>query len=648
MVLLGNNSFDDIDNFEELPRIEQCKIIRKTWKSKYKNWVEKARSSNSYLRGSHFTNSIIRENLDSYDFLPEDRDPSVDNKNFPSIPYALSIIDRMVQYIRHDEGDILVTAEGKYAYPQIDPRLADVAIGLEEELTQSELVAKMLTARIDLFSERTGINSKLTEIAQMAASQRMTFICVDWIDDETQEEPVHTKIIPMGHYWFDPEASSVADSKYIGYESEMDRDAAERRYSKKIAGEKTSVELYHHYTRDYTIQEGESDTIDGVPVDGVVYKYPGAWRYTVCTKSEVIYDGGIETPGGKPPICVFTWRSLPKSMIGVSVLDSTEVINNNIDRCVQYIMQSAYRGLPKTAVDVAIAADPDDLVDNEVQGYYKYDSSKGAGPAYTYINGAPVPESLYTLLTTLKQLGAEMTGADGIEMEDASKFKLSGDAIEGLAADREGIASRVRDAWYLFLTDYYELVIRFIMAYEQNDVSLTIETPQGPVEFTTNIAAYEFDDAEFEARFDVSVFSPKNMPKNPVRRAQYLLQLLNTVAELSATDPTLARLYIDMADLPNKQSLLAYLNSKIEAEQSMPIEQQVDPEQLKIQERRASDTAKSVGDSLEALAKQVAESDAMMAIEIIKSIPAETNAAYQQVMAGSQPMTQPIQGEVIQ
>jgi hypothetical protein len=647
----------DIDDqaFDDLPRLQQCKKIRSAWDSKFKNWVDKSRRTNSYLRGSHFSEAFIRKGVDRDDYLPEDRRADGDTKTYPSIPYALSIIDRMVQYIRHDEGEILVTAEGKYAYPMIDDSLLQLGLQLAEdtdsEITEAELVAKMLTARLDLFSHRGSVDSILQEIAYIAASQRLAFVCIDWIDDETSEEPVHTKLIPIGKYWFDPDASTVHQCRFLGYESEMDKDAARRKYGTDVVAEGSTVKLYHHYTRDYTVAESEPEVIDGVGSDGVFYKYPAAWRYTVTTNNAVLYDGPIETPGYRPPVCIFTWRSLPHSLIGVSVLDSTETINNNIDRTIQYIMQAAYRGLPKTAVDTA-TADPNSLDNNDVGGFLKYDSSKGAGLAYNYIPGSPVPDSLYTLLDTLKGLGAEMSGADGVQMEDASKFKLSGDAIEGLAADREGIAARIRDAWYLFLRDYYQLVIRFIMKYEQDDVSLSMETPQGAVAFETSMKAYQFDDSEFEQRFDVEVFAPKNMPKNPVRRAQYLLQLMGTVAELSNSDPALARMYIDMADLPNKQAMLSYIEAKIQAQaEAQEVAPQVDDKESQlVLERRASDIAKSVGDSLEALAKNIGKDDPTLALQIIASIPDEANKAYNTVIQGgtwTEPQTEQIATEMM-
>ena len=626
----------DTESFNSLPRLEQCKKIYGDWLGRYANWVTEAKRSNTYLRGTHFLATLARDQVDPDDYMPEDRHSSgSDEKTYPSIPYTLSLIDRLCQYIRHDEGDILVTAEGQYAFDHIDPRLQEFGATADMDMSQAEMVGKMLTARLDLYSDRSGVKQKLDEVAHVAAAQRVSFVVVSWIDDETTEEPVKTDIISAGKYWFDPNASSIDDAKYAGYKETVDKETLVRRYSKDISSEKTAIEVSHCYTRDYTTHEVEGETI---------YKYPSAWRHTVYTKSMILYDGEMKTPGTKPPICIFTWRPLPNSMIGISVMDATKTINNNIDRALQYIMESAYRGLPKTAVDKSQVDDPDILDENDTQAYLFFDSTKAKsnGAAYTYIQGAPIPDSLYTLLNELKSLGAEMCGADGVQMEDATKFKLSGDAIEGIAQDRNGIAGRIRDTWYLFLTNYYELVIRFIMSNEVDEVNLTIPTPNGEMQVTTQMDMYQFNDADFETYFDVSVFSPDNMPKNPVKRSQYFLQMLAQVKELADSDPTLARIYVDMSDLPNKAELIEYLNARskeaeqmqmMQADQGM-VSAESELKQRENRERMAADTAKSVSDGLESLAKEQSKDNPQMALEILASIPQQANNAYNQVMQG--------------
>jgi hypothetical protein len=410
----------------------------------------------------------------------------------------------------------------------------------------------------------------------------------------------------------------------------------------------------HFYTKDFTTSKVEQIEVEiedeGVEVEQEpesVYKYPWAWRYTVTCGNKVLYDGEMETPGGRPPICVFTWRPLPHSMIGVSVMDSTETINRNIDRTVQYIMASAYRGLPKTAIDTARVESPDESEDNLPGGFLHWDSTKpGAGSPYEHLAGAPVPESLYTLLTTLKQLGAEMTGADGVAFEDASKFKLSGDAIEGLAQDRKGIAARVRDTWANFLADYYEVVLRFIMQNETDQVTVELPTASGTVQVTTEMPAYQFDDAEFEARFDVNVFSPQNMPKNPVRRAAYLLQVMNSVSEIAARDPQLARIYVQNADLPNSAELMAYLDTIQPAAPTgagADVAAQVAAQQKDVTDRRAADVAKSVTDSMEKLAAEAAKAGQFdQAAAIIGGMPAASNKAYNEALQWEPPQIQPM------
>lgn len=648
--------------FNELPRIQQCKKIRSDFKNRYGNWIKLAQESNSYLRGTHFTGS---RNALAGDYFPEDRGTgSSDEKLYPSIGYTLKLIDTLTQYIQEDRGDIVVTAEGKYAFPTIDPRLASM-VDSETVISENELVARMLTARLDLFAERSGVNRKLDEIAREAAANRTAFVVISWVDDETSEEPVKTDVINPGRYWFDPTASCIDEADYLGYDVDMDKGAAERKWGEKINAKGSSIKIYHTYTRDYTIKELTDEASEEANVsDGVIYKYPGAWRYTVSCKDQILYDGEMETPTGRPPICIFTWRPLPKSMIGVSVLDSTRTINNNIDRTVQYIMETAYKSLSKTAVDKAQIDDPNVLQNNGVGDWLFFDSTKAVTSAtpYQYVEGGPIPAGLYTLLDTLKALGEEMCGVSGIVATDLSKF-VSGDAIEGIIKnDRTGPASHVKDCWYLFQQDYFELVIRFIMQNEVEEVSLTIDTPAGEMELTTSIDLYEFDDDEFESFFDVSVSNPKNLPANPVKRNALLMGLID---RLNTSDIASAKLFLDLADLPYKASFKDYIEQRearelaaAQAAAQAPQQQQLSDLdkfllEAKNKEREtilrlAADASKSVSDGLESLAKQVGETDPVGATEILLSIPLEASKAYQFILQLNSPTPVIDQGAAMQ
>jgi hypothetical protein len=640
-------------------RLAEVTKIYDDFQKRFSAWIEKAKKSNTFLRGSHFENSgKLSTSADGYDYLPEDRKAG-DEKQFPSIPYTLGIIDQLCQYIRHDEGDVVVTSEGGYELIAIDPAL-EAQGGSVGAKSKNELVAKMLTARLDLYRDRAGIDKILDSVAHVAAAQRTAFVVLDWVEDETRQEPVTTKIVKPGSYWFDPESESVQDCDYIGYECDEERDRMADKYGVNLKDHPDTVKVRHHYTRDYTVKRVESKVeveqsdgaieIETEQVD--VYQYPNAWRYTVTIGNSILYDGEIKTPAGRPPICVYTWRPLPHSMIGVSVMDSTETINRNIDRVVQYIMTAAYKGLPKIGIDVAQIDNPDAIDDNEVQGYVRFDSRKSQGNPFAHIPGSPIPDSLYTLLDTLKQLGAEMSGADGVAFEDASKFKLSGDAIEGLAQDRKGVASRIRDTWANFLADYYELVLRFIMDEEEDRVSLELDTPTGTITVETEMPKYQFDDAEFEARFDVNVFSPQNMPKNPVKRAAYLLQVMDSVMTLAERNPTLARIYVENADLPNSAAIIQYLDG-LEAKANDPsapaqpshAELDAQAKQAEVRSRMAADVAKSVTDSLEKLsAEAAAAGDYQAAAAIIASMPTKANEAYSQTLQDpqwNQPQIQP-------
>jgi hypothetical protein len=173
-------------------------------------------------------------------------------------------------------------------------------------------------------------------------------------------------------------------------------------------------------------------------------------------------------------------------------------------------------------------------------------------------------------------------------------------------------------------------------------------TTTGVITVETEMPKYQFDDAEFEARFDVNVFSPQNMPKNPVKRAAYLLQVMDSVMTLAERNPTMARIYVENADLPNSAAIIQYLDG-LEAKANDPTapaqpsqtELEAQAKQVEVRNRMAADVAKSVTDSLEKLsAEAAAAGNYELAATIIADMPNKANQAYNQTLQDNQ-WTQP-------
>jgi hypothetical protein len=323
--------------------------------------------------------------------------------------------------------------------------------------------------------------------------------------------------------------------------------------------------------------------------------------------------------------------------------------------------QVAWKMIPKIAVDSAGLEDPDDLDEGQAADYLKFNALNGpVSGAFGYIPGAPSPEGVYRLADWLIQRGDEMLGVQGLNMSDAIKSDLSGDAIEGIVQSQDGIAGKYRDEWSIYLKEVFSLAIRFYMSNERENVSVKLPTPTGEVSIEMNMSKFGFDDKDFETNFDVSVFSPRNMPKNPVKRAAYQFQMIEQVRGMTRESPAAARIYVESADIPGKAELLGFIEAeeqRIQQAQMMAMQQgqQANSGQAEAVYdaalNRANDASKSVGDSLEKLANEAAKAgDLTLAAEITASIPTQMNEAYQQIMqtAAPQPTMQPTNMEQMQ
>ena len=670
---------DDSKGVDEIKRAQSLERDMKLFNDHFDGWVKHAKTSNTFLRGTHFDQYSQNHGTSSStarsDFFPEDRNTDDSNNKIPSIDYTLSRINRFTQYCRADEGEPIVQSEGAYSIELVDDQAIEAVGARFSELKENEIVAKLVTARLDKFRDSSDINKTLDDVIQLAAAQRMAFTVGEWREDETTAEPFKLTVVKVGNFWFDPDANRVDECKFIGYKRrKQERSVVESKYNVDLSDFTTDkyIDVEHHYTRDYTTETRSMPTGEvtpvGTPVEETakIYKYPRAWRYTVKYKSRILYDGEMDTPGATPPIATLPWRKLPFSMVGVSMIDSLAAINRAIDKHVDTLSKSAYRLLPKILVNTAGVENAGELDEGEAAGWVECEG-KVNGDNIRYLDAGNIPSAVYTLMDKLKAEGDETCGVAGINMEDAIKSDLSGDAIEGIVQSQDGIAGNQRDAWHDYLKDIYTMAARFYMANETEQVSVTVPTPIGDLQTVVEMSRYGFNDSEFETRFDVQVFSPKNMPRNPVRKAQYIDTVYTGIADkMERFGPEFTRLYIQQAGLPNTGALLEYVNNTEQRQQEQAQMQSPDngiQEQaaakiaVTTQESRvrmATDTAKSTGDALEDAAKKAVDmGDFAQAAAIIDSIPAAVNNAYDQVMAGGAmplPIEQPIpeQPEAIQ
>lgn len=650
---------------------------KKEFQTKYKNWEKLAKEANSFVRGSHFESEVT--DVTGRDQSPEELGGN--KRVYPNVPYLPSRIDRAVQFIRSDEASPAVEPEepfdftgipADHPYNMIKPALVQ-ALG---DITDNELTARLLTARLDLFSDRANMTEILDEVLEIAAQERICVTLVEWHEDETTREPVKVTPLDVGDFGFDPNANKIEEGRFCWYvERDIPRSVVAERYKKKVsdlpggskgAGEaddgetvydENLVDVEHWWIKDTTTKTVKAEIeIEGGAIEAEeedVYKYRGGWRYVCVTGNQVLKDGSSETPcNGRPPMVIMPWRKMPRTIVGMSMYDLTKDFNKSMDRLQQYGLEASYKQQPKTLVDPSKVANVDELMQNTVGGFVILEPTEDGktsslGGMVQYLPGGNPPGGVLEMYDRIKASADEFCGTEGVAIEDATKTKLSGDAIEGLAQDRDGVLGRVKDRYYWFKRDLYRLILGYIIQNQESEMSVPLEVNGTTVYIKTSFKMFGFDEYDFEPRFDIVVAAPRNMPRNPVRRSQYLRQLLGDVSQLAATDPVMARMYVDVADLPNKPKLYEYLQQReaMAAQQAAPANDalaKADADALKAEKEAElavrKRAAESVIDSFERIATEVAKVDPVKAAELAARIPQIAMEAWNATPAMAQPM----------
>lgn len=655
-----------LDDNEAMPTqdaelIARRSTYRKLFTNKYQNWVSATENASTFVRGTHFEGGNLRS-TGSTDTAPEDR--YGEERDYFAVPYVAMVIDEMVQYVRGEDVPPSVEAEEVYNFPSMSPELKQVMELAREsfkDLSDNEIYAKMLTARLDLYSDRAQMERLENEILNISAMERVTGVYVSHYEDESTKEPIRVEICQPGNFGFDPDAAKIEEGRFCWYtERSLDRKAVQIEYDVELEDSSVNgsirtddrtdlkglVDIEHWWYRDTTTENKENEDSSES-----VYKYQSGWRYVVYCNGKVIYDGQPKVPlgWGKPPLLTHCYRPMPRTIMGMSLYDLTKDQNQALDRFMQYAVKTAERQQPKNLIDSNRVEDIDRLAENEVGDWTPIDvkSGESLSTAIQYMQGGAPSTANIDMYERVKRMTSEMCGIDGIKLSPDLPRDASGVLAEGLLDSKDGVAGAVRDNWTWFRKDLYTLIAMMLIDYADEPVTVKLQTPMGPINVPLAERAFNITSDSYEARFDIVVQTPRNVPRNPVKRAQYWLSILRTVAEQTQADPALAMLYVQTSDLPNKAQLIEYIQQKqaqaqaqpqggtgneqgaeIAAEMAKMQAKAVENEQearLKVQSR----AAETVTDILEEAGKTIAKSDPMGAVAFSQEIPELVKRAFE-------------------
>lgn len=602
--------------------------------------------------------------------------------------------------------------------PNMDPAAAALAsMPQPEQMSDNEIVAAILSARLDRLCERLKMNTLSTLILQQAALDTVAYVYVGYDPREDQSEPTVIEILPAGDVLTDREAPTAHRGRFVG-RIERDVRLAEvaRRYNKPIDDlrelatqpvdtdnvtvpeDLKYVELVHWWVRnestvevptampmdatgmvdaeeaeeqmedafgedesedlaeDATEEEAEVEEVeDGDDMEPeTILKYEGGWQYVVTMNGRVIFNGDSPSADGAPQVYEFGWWPTAQRPYTIGMYDMMVPYTNNLDDMQKIAAESVRKMLPKTYINKAALKTPhgeDDLTDGEVAGTVHVNTgSMPVSNAVMYVPGGGAGSELMAVQDRLSASMQEVVGSAGVNVEDATRSDMSGDMLEGIKQDRQGIAAIIGENWVEFKREIFRAALRNIIAFEDMTEVLRVIGADGQYKTVeVNLAAIAMVDTDLEAAWDVKVTRHRNLPENPVKRADYITSVFKQVVEMAAIDPALAAVWISVADLPYKDKLQKYLRSiqaKQDAAQSAAAGQGAapSPEVLKIQaemhkQQQDADIAirrrsiESMSDGLESVVKAMAASDPERATQIALQIPMLISQAWAGEMA---------------
>lgn len=620
------------------------------------------------------------------------RDVFADSGNelqFHALPYLFS---RLSQYIRKDEGSPVVYPAENADYGQHSP-----IQGREQEFYEafgerpdSYIVAKILESRLELFDERSNSNVQKTYWLQTAAYERQCVVLVSYESDETDKEPANIGIIRGGDYWFDPDAKSIEDGRFCGYtEKEVTVSEVASRYGISIEdveyyatstdeNSETSgilpekirhIDVNHWWIRNYDTMKRAGveehliwDYPEGQLIEkqakgfDEVWKYRGGWQYVCEINNHILYNGENPSPEDRPPMFVFSWWPYPgESVGGMSLYDTSKQYIQDISRLYRYTVTSTKRSMPFTVVDESKIQNPEAILSNRIQEILKVTPGADIHSVIRREPGGGHSQEFLEIAQILRQQMEDVVGASGIDMEDAARGDMSGDAIEGVKQDHSGIAASIRTRWISFLVDVYTCVLKHIVHYEDHSTSLNITTKTGKREtIPYNVGVIgsmnEDESIPFEAQWVIKVTGSNNLPQNPIKRNEYMLQMTSQLAQIANQDLSLARIWLKSIDYPHKDDLYEYL-SVLESERQQQAqnpqmsEQQIELErfrqetQIKVKEA----VARSVADSLEAYIKEMSKVEGASGetlAALLSKMPEIVNTAFAETLPDAAPQIQ--------
>jgi len=648
------------------------------------NWSDYCEKVEDFLRGNHYR-------------LEREETELVAEGEYPVIHHTWYTIDTLCSQISsatHRPQVVPEDASEFAAVPMDHPwrQLSEQTKSIIGKKTDNEVAAELLNARLDYTWDKSDLDCVFDEALESAAWFRNSFILLGW-DHNDLIDGTTVDLLEAKDVIYDLKApGAVERGRFVAYRFMRTREYVRERWGYEHPGntaehyndDKTAanyddeeVEVWCWYIRDHstkkvkerdveTRQRSEPvyDEISGiqvgerpvneeveVEVDVEVPKYRGGWRRVYMTDDKILETTDNPNASGRLPIKMMPWYKVPRKVEGMSVYDLEKDANQAMNHSMKYALDNANRSQVKVIYKEEAITNIEDALDNEAHGFIGVETDYGLGEVFQIIPGAPLPEAQVQMMNIITDLQERTLGTVDMRQPNSLPRDVSGRAIEGVQAASQNRLERVKRRWHKLIRECARDMIMNIIEYEDEEKTVVLGRDWSqPAYVSFNPSILRFEDWEFEARWDIAVEAPRNLPVNPVDRNDYLLAVASKLSEM---DPMIAMAAIKMLELPKEATMQRIIEGKAAQASQKPPEptpmdlvqaeaqarqQQAQLEtQLAIQEEQTKQemkirarSAESVADAMEKVAQILAQKDMWQdSIEVIGLIPKAVNEAWQ-------------------
>ena len=677
-----------------------------------------------FIAGGHYPH----HEKDEMDAIHEGTDMEGE---WPVIPYTFEVLEKQVCSLTRYQTRPKVIAEDAADYAMLPEGHPFKMLRMEnpnvfKKKTDNEIFAMLMSGRLETAHERARMDEIYDDAAEYAARYRHVDILVRW-EGENEREGIVCEALPDGaeidprapggdltkgrfvRYkirrtvkWvrenlnYEPRGTDTASESYRTQKGDVG-DTGDYSFSdERVQPDDRLLDVWVWFLRDDTMVEEEATEyeeelmLDAMGMQVInphtmqpvmrqvekkvkykTLKYPGGWKMFYKMQDEVLQLQKNPNPSGRPPIHRFEWVRNPRKSGAIGVYDLTKDANQAADHSLKYAIENSNRDHTRILYDKAAIPDIHQAVQQSVADMIGVDANdKPLSEVYTVIRPNPLAGAHLQLAPAVMSINDKAVGAVDIREPGGGANRVTGDAVEGMNGPDADRADRRLRRWLRVKRDIAYDMMWLILEYEDMERTVKLGRDMGePTYVSFDRTLFDFEEWEFEARWDIVMREPDDLPANRSKRNRTKLDNMELVLGLP---PRRAKMALRILDLEDTEVLRVMLEEEIEAmEAEAPEPTEIDIMQAKADIEIAKETAiielksrmkvaDSISEALETMSQKLTDLGQLQAAlyvlsmipnaaaEAMKGTSIEQNEAFQNAsgavnepMGGGMPMQQP-------